>query len=201
MTVEAFPLNWPAGYPRKSWSDRKRSTFKVTFGAEVQRLLGEIRMLKGSYPVISTNVPIRKDGLPYSLKSSPSDPGVAIYFLWREQQRVFACDQYERVEDNLHAIVLSIEALRGLERWGVSQMLERTFSGFKALPAPEPEKPKKSCWEVLEVHPQADLDFIEAVYKFKLKKLHPDSGGDHERMVELNCAMEEARLAKRGSVA
>ncbi len=36
--------------------------------------------------------------------------------------------------DNIQAIRKTIEAMRGLERWGVSDMLQRTFSGFKALP-------------------------------------------------------------------
>lgn len=45
-----------------------------------------------------------------------------------------ACDQFVEVRLNLCAIMLSIRALRQLERCGTSQLLERAFKGFAALP-------------------------------------------------------------------
>lgn len=48
---------------------------------------------------------------------------------------VIACDQFKEVRLNMAAIVLSIRAIRQLERCGTSAMLERAFRGFGALNA------------------------------------------------------------------
>lgn len=47
-----------------------------------------------------------------------------------------ACDLFKEVRLNMHAIGLTIEAMRQIERCGASSMLERAFRGFiAALPA------------------------------------------------------------------
>src|SRR5439155_16675043 len=48
---------------------------------------------------------------------------------------VIAADQFKEVRLNMCAIVLSLKALRQLERCGTSSLLERAFKGFSALPA------------------------------------------------------------------
>jgi len=54
-----------------------------------------------------------------------------------------ACDRWDKVQDNIYAIAMTIEPLRGIERWGSGSMVEQAFTGFFALPAP------KSPWEIL----------------------------------------------------
>jgi len=44
---------------------------------------------------------------------------------------------------------------------------------------------------------EADIDVIEAVYRTKAKKMHPDAGGSTEDFQELQTAIEEARSANR----
>lgn len=191
--VEAFPLHWPAGYPRTA--ERKRSVFKgQTFFGGVKQILGEVRRLGGSECIVSTNIPLRKDGMPYSSTRIIHDPGVAVYFKLNSRPMVLACDKWERLEDNAHAIALTIEAMRATDRWGVSQMLERVFQGFTALPAPTPDRP---WWVVLECVQHADTDFVEDQYRRLAKKKHPDLGGSPQAMSELNRAIEQARLESR----
>lgn len=49
---------------------------------------------------------------------------------------VLACDLFREVRLNMHAIGLTVEAMRQIERCGASSMLERAFRGFMAaLPA------------------------------------------------------------------
>jgi hypothetical protein len=48
---------------------------------------------------------------------------------------VIACDQFQEVRLNMCAIVLTIKAIRQIERCGTSSLLERAFKGFSALPA------------------------------------------------------------------
>jgi hypothetical protein len=46
---------------------------------------------------------------------------------------VIACDAFKEVRLNMAAIVLTIKAIRQLERCGTSSMLERAFKGFAAI--------------------------------------------------------------------
>ena len=49
---------------------------------------------------------------------------------------VLACDKFREVRLNIHAIALTVNSLRQIERCGASSMLERAFRGFQAaLPA------------------------------------------------------------------
>lgn len=48
---------------------------------------------------------------------------------------VIACDQFREVRLNMAAIVMTIKAIRQIERCGTSSLLERAFRGFAALPA------------------------------------------------------------------
>jgi hypothetical protein len=76
--VDAYPLCWPVGRPRTQYP--KRSRFETTFSLARDCLMQEIRMLGGKDPVLSTNIPLRRDGLPLANHRMPHDLGVAVYF-------------------------------------------------------------------------------------------------------------------------
>lgn len=147
--------------------------------------------------ILSTNIPLRNDGLPYARYKTPDDPGVAVYFTINGQSQVFACDRWKRIEDNMQAIRKTIEAIRGIERWGSSEMLNRMFKGFEALPEKAGESSNDAWWVTLGVHPDDDLEQIERAYRFAAKKAHPDSpGGSVKMMSRLNQAIAIARKVK-----
>lgn len=188
--ISAYPLNWPQGWKRVTC--RKRGKFNCnTLERATSELLHELHLMGvGDWNVIiSTNVPLRRDGLPYSGMANPVDSGAAVYFKYKEKNMVFACDTYVNVIDNVWAIRHTIEALRGIQRWGASDMMERSFTGFEALPPAR----GKNWWEILEVPRQADLAFIKDAYKKKAIEFHPDkTGGSHDMMAEVNRAWSEA---------
>lgn len=195
---QAFPLAWPVGYPRTESYKRKRSDFKPrNFGAARDDLMAEIRRLSGRNAILSTNIPLRQDGLPYANMGRIQDPGVAVYFQRNGKSLVLACDRWDRIEDNLRAIELTIDAMRGMERWGCSDMLNRAFTGFTALPPPLAPQPKRAWWEVLGVSQLTPTAMVEAQYKILAKLAHTDQGGSHEKMVELNAAISEFRESDR----
>lgn len=193
--MESFPLFWPAGWPRTESYKRQRSLFKTQFGRARDELFRELGLLGvrnnhvNTNIILSTNIPLRRDGLPYAGQANPKDPGVSVFFTLREKNMVFACDKFFKVEDNLWAIVKTIEALRGIKRWGASDMMERAFTGFEALPMP---KQKKTWWEVFKMERHSSLQDVKFIYRTMANQHHPDKGGDQERMQEINQAWAEA---------
>ncbi|MEI7446591.1 MAG: J domain-containing protein [Burkholderiales bacterium] len=201
MTIDAHPLTWPAHRARTPSWRREPAKFETTFArardeivAEVARLTDTNLRYRRPDVIISTNIPLRRDGLPLANQRAPSDPGVAVYFEYRKRPMCFACDRWTTVQDNMRAISKTIEALRGIARWGTGDMLEAAFTGFTAITAPaaEPE------WhEVLGVAPAAPLDEIRAAYRRAAAQHHPDRGGDTATMARVNAAWQKAQEVRR----
>lgn len=193
LNLEAYPLCWPDGWNRTTW--RKRSSFKVpTFAQGRDTLLREVKLLGASDVVLSTNIELRLDGLPYAQRAEPMDPGVAIFFKYTDKPMCFACDRWDRVRDNVRSVQLTIAAIRGIERWGASDMMERAFTGFLRLPAPGNDR----NWRAVLGFANTDRPtIVEMEYEFrKLARVHhPDRGGDQDRFAQLQRARAQAREA------
>ncbi len=190
MEPTQYPLTWPDTLPR---SERKAtSQFRtglngalknvreslVKFSADTSRKLGSI--------TISSNCTLGQE--------KPADPGVAVWFVWDGMQVCIAVDRYPKVQENLQAIHLILEARRTEFRHGGIHIVKATFRGFQALPSPDGLK-KKTWRQVLGVKdgrsPQKSS--IDAQYRKLSKTRHPDSPtGSTEKMAELNSAKEEA---------
>jgi hypothetical protein len=205
----AFPLAWPIGWARVPAAMRERARFgerrrapgsaysqlnQKTVAQAVGDLLDELRRLgvdSGSI-VISTNIRTKTDGTPYSNQRDPDDTGVAIYLTLNRKQIVFACDTWDRVADNIYAVACHIEALRGINRWGVGEMA-RAFTGYAALPDPNTAG---AWWRVLGIpSPNATADEINDAWRRAMRTAHPDAGGDAERAAALNVARDEGLKA------
>lgn len=190
---EAYPLAWPDGWPRKTWHQRRLATYRTEFGRARDHLLNELRLGRSRHVILSSNVPLRRDGLPLASMREPTDPGVAVY--WDDPKgnsRVIACDVWSRVKDNLHAVGLAIESLRALERTGATELLERAYSGFKRLPAPAPAPVARPWWEVLGLNHGAYTGEVQARFRELAREHHPDRGGDVARFAEITAAYHEA---------
>lgn len=209
--VNAYPLSWPAGWPRTPAGRRGAAAFgamkarqgsgyaarvSLTLAEARGRLVAELDRLGAGDEILSTNLQLRLDGWPKGGQPAPADPGAAVYFTLNGRPTVLACDKWERVEDNIAAIAKHIEALRGMERWGVGS-IEQAFTGYAALPAPKP------WWQILgfpSPH-SATAEDIGLRYRTRAADAHPDRpGGSHDAMAALNAARDEGlALIKAGA--
>lgn len=199
----AYPLHWPQGWPRTS-GHHKTAPFgttgergykrELTVAEARDRLQEQLDLLRAKMPVLSTNLELRLDGLPRTGQPEPHDRGVAVYFQLGGKPTVLACDRWNRVADNIAAIAKHIEALRGMDRWGVGTAAQ-AFAGYQAIAGPAP----RSWRQVFEIGADEIVTpgMIDARYRTFARRRHPDAGGSNEAMAELNQARDQA-LAEIG---
>jgi len=205
--VTAYPLTWPAGWKRTTPYTRKRARFgkqqgfsgrkQITVAVATSEVYEQLRIMgfRDWNSILSTNLILRLDGYPRSGQSEPTDPGASIW--WRkdddQQFKVLAIDQYDRVADNIYAIGKTLEAMRGIERWGGGEILERTFTGFTALPSPE--MAGVGHYSVIGVEPGASAADKMSAYRRALSSAHPDKGGTVEQFYRVTQAGKALGLA------
>lgn len=201
--AEAFPLSWPEDWKRTHPNARERPRYRVTDSAALSELKHELKMLGASNIVISSNIAVKANGEMYANQAaSVEDPGVAVYYSTnRFKDRVIACDKWQRVYHNAYAIAKALNCLRGVDRAGASQILDRVFTSFGALPAAQAAPAVRPWWEVLGVQEAAikggyvDLVMFEAKFRELAKSVHPDrNGGNDGPFKELNAAIAAARV-------
>lgn len=104
MKRSPYPLQWPPGRSRTKPADRRNSQFggrePLTPYEAAKSLLAEVKRLGASHAVITSMLPTRHDGLPYS-DGRTDDPGVAVWMVHRGHERVFACDRWRTPGENL----------------------------------------------------------------------------------------------------
>lgn len=196
-TIEAYPLCWPVGRKRTDRWSRERARFETSFARARDEIVRQVRMLVGRFAadkdlIISTNIALRRDGLPLASQRQPEDPGVAIYFTYKKRAMCFACDRWIKVEDNMQAIAKTIDALRGVARWGTGDMMEAAFTGFAALPS---SVSVKGWREIFGYRPDArpSSDELTATYRNVRSQYHPDKGGDASKFHAVQTAYDQAK--------
>lgn len=185
--TESYPLFWPPGRPRTKFPERSR--FDVSQDRAQYELFDELRKLGATDIILSTNIKLRCDGLPYASGRMPDDRGIAVYFNHKSRDMVFSCDRWDQIRDNIQAVRHTIAAIRGIERWGSGDAMEAAFTGFQALPAPS-ERPWR---EVLECPTAIHIGTVKSNYHTLAQERHPDKGGSNELMAELNVALDSAK--------
>lgn len=194
MSEQRFPLQWPDGWLRTAAP--KRAQFVVSLAKARDHLFDELRRMRASDVILSSNAPVNKDGqLRARVGDDVGDNGVAVYFTVAGDRMVIACDRWDLLPDNIRAIGLTVEALRGIERWGSTEMSAAALAGY-ALPAGGDDT-TDAWWTVLEVSPDAWLSEIDAAFKRKAKTAHPDAGGSADAFHQLQTAHKQAREARQ----
>ena len=189
--TNAYPLHWPPGWKRSK--HRLRSNFgqgtnrsPLTHSRALSNLITELDRLKAKKVVLSTNLELRLDGLPMAGRRIIDDPGVVVYFELNKKEQCIPCDKWDRVEDNMHAIAKTIDALRGIERWGAKEMVDAAFSGFQALPDYTNSNPIASIEMGVKYFSDCvDKEHTKHRYKTLVKALHPDNGGNPEEFKDM----------------
>lgn len=190
----SYPLEWPIGWSRARTRAvakfRSGSSQGATLGRAREFLEAELGRLKATEVVVSSNLRTRANGAYWDEKQrEPGDAGVAVYFKVAGASRALACDRWTRTADNLHALGLHIQAIRGQLRWGVGSV-DQALGGYKALPA---MGARRLWYEVLGLPHTATEAQIRDKRLELLAKCHPDKvGGDADRAAEINEAFNEA---------
>jgi hypothetical protein len=205
MNETRYPLCWPSNWKRSKI--RMRAQFgsarslspgtyvpkaRLSIAEAVDRIAGELRLMgiKEENCVVSTNVPLNLSGTPRGDRGEPTDTGAAIYWTHQGKQQCMAIDRYDRVADNLAAVAATLDALRAIERHGGGSILERAFMGFAQLPVGS-TKPWREVFGITE-NDHLNRDAIETRFRGLARSRHPDNGGSHDSMAELNAAREQA---------
>lgn len=148
---------------------RTGSPFKSLTSATLAQLEREVGHLGARRVVVElaiTEGDVRNDGLPRA-NARPSHPGVVVSFESEHGPLRYAVDRFETWQDNLRAIVLGLESLRRVDRYGMSSDGQQ-YRGWVAL---EASTASSRGEELIREHGGV----TEA-----LKATHPDHGGSRE---------------------
>ena len=184
LDATAYPLCWPPGWPTTPATSRELSRFKMTMPASLANAKKQIALLGGAQLLLSSN---------YTLGcENPKESGVVAYFHWEKSLVAIPCDRWTRIEANVQAIALTVEAMRGMERWGAKHMIKAMFTGFKLLP-PAATSP---WYDVLGVPASAPPDTVKEAYRSLAKRYHPDMHGDPAMFRRIQAAYEDYTHAR-----
>jgi len=194
-------------WPQVETRDRKRALFHASWSSTLAGLNAELRALDAKDVVIETahtQRDIRNDGWPRSDARVPPMPGVILSFgskhgPLRYLTDAFSQGGYQRGsggiggswmpgwQANLRAIALGLEALRAVDRYGVSRRGEQ-YRGWNELPSGIEMGPAMTIeeaatilegyWGVMVPLPDWTPEHVEDLYRRAAKETHPDTGGD-----------------------
>jgi hypothetical protein len=185
------------------------SRFSLPLSRSIETIQHELRLMGAIRVLISSDLPVSSKGIPYAAAriGERGESGVAAWWVQpklgeRGIERVIACDKYRSAGENMAAIAHSIQAIRGLSRWGATDIVERAFAGFAALPpgdgssAPSPLD-WRDLFEISVAHEailgKADLlAIVRSKHKALMLKAHPDHGGTTEQVMQLSEAFQAA---------
>lgn len=198
-------------FPRKltNYGSRERSPFGLSWKGILEKLEKELRMLgsrRGSCVLRTAHQPyhVRLDGKLRADAPKPEHPGVVISFDVydsvgkRYVPMSFECDRFTDYQSNVRAIADAMEALRKVDRYGVSSRGKDKahYEGYKALPTAEGKiGDVDAAVEFIATHSgvsgaeiRASQVARDAAFKRAALKLHPDQGGSQEEFLKLTDA-------------
>jgi len=218
---------WPG--PMTPAEARQRSPFKAAWRSTLDTLdrelhyLGKAGAASAVLQVAMREQDFRLDGMPRA-NARPEHPGVILAVEAAAGPLSFPCDTYVSWQDNLRALALALEALRKVDRYGVTRRSEQ-YRGWKALPGgptpmPGPDGHTMTVEDASEfLHEQAVASgrlpsnavrdvlllrpvTVDVAYRLAARRLHPDKGGtveDFQRLQQAKAVLDDHhREAGRG---
>ncbi len=199
--------------PLGNWTDpvtearRGSHLFRAGWDASLELLQREADYLDVTGPIVlQVDVQqgdIRADGM-LKARAHVGFPGVIVSFASRFGPLRYATDAYDRWyghgmsgwQANVRAIALALEALRAVDRYGVTRRGEQ-YQGWTALPAARAQgsshftDPAEAlAWMKRCAGPDA-TDDAKALYKLLGRRMHPDMpDGNAELWERLDAAAE-----------
>lgn len=196
-------------WPGELTVGRTHAPFKANYSKTVDLLERELKMVNARAIVMQIAISadeMRIDGR-VRANAKPSHPGVILSFTSAKLGKIrFACDRFWDWQDNVRAIALGMEALRKVDRYGITSDGEQ-YAGFRAIEAAEAARPFETVEQAAyfiasHVAPDAgeiriaaiaefvveDEEWLDTYFKRAAKNLHPDTGGSDAQMARLNAA-------------
>jgi hypothetical protein len=161
--------------PLESWTrgragrSRPHSPFRAPYHATLDLLEREVRALGARRAVVELAMSegeFRLDGKPRA-GAYPAHPGVTVALDSRYGPLKYTADKFATWQENLRAIALGLEALRRVDRYGMTSRGEQ-YAGWKQLAAGDDQIAERGA-ELIRRHGGAAA---------ALKATHPDHGGD-----------------------
>lgn len=198
--------------PLGQWGDaetpphrRTRGPFTAGWQNTLDLLCYEVSRLGGRQVTVGIDVTsgdFRRDGM-LRQDARVGFPGVRVTFDSRHGTLVYGTDVYKAWQDNVRGIALGLEALRAVDRYGVSRRGQQ-YSGFKALPAGTGGPANTSMTREQAADLLADASGIEGIsgadlldsaaqvrraYRAAAARVHPDAeSGTHDDFVAVETA-------------
>jgi hypothetical protein len=199
-------------WPGEAARSRKPSPFRSSWPDTIDLLDRELWHLGAREAVLQLALDeseIRRDGFPRA-NARPRHPGVAISFESRFGPLRYATDTFSDWQANVRAIALGLEALRKVDRYGITKRGEQ-YAGWKALPAPSADRPMRvgDATAFLAQWGGRDAEDIwhrpedaATAYRRAASRLHPDAGGtteDFQRLQEAKRILDAHHGRREGS--
>lgn len=200
LTVDPIG-EWPGTLTRT----RQRSNFSATWSTTLSLLDREVWHLGGKNMRLQVAIPasqFRLDGRPRATAKA-EHPGVILTLDSKHGPLSYPCDTFTTWQDNVRAIALALEALRKVDRYGVTKRGEqyRGFLALEATAAPAGFATGMAAAEylrqIVEAASQAgDNDDLRTTLRRAKRVTHPDHGGDPSMFQRVTLA--EAKLREEG---
>lgn len=162
---------WP--YP--ATPHRRWKPFTAGWSATIRDLERELSALRAGSIILAAGFreqDLRLDGWPRSGAQNPPFPGVELSFDTHRAGRgrlVYATDVCEHWQDNVRSIALGLEALRAVDRYGITRRGEQ-YAGWLELTSGADDAPSIDRGRAL---------IREAGSVREAKRVtHPDAGGE-----------------------
>lgn len=151
--MSGYNVRWPRDLrlrPIQTWpgehtKDRGGSPFRASWADTVSLLSRELTALSARTPVLQVAIDerdFRLDGYPRA-QAKAAHPGVILSFDHRHGSLSFPCDRFNDWQDNVRAIALAMEALRKVDRYGITRRGEQ-YTGWRAIGGATPMPAKLS---------------------------------------------------------
>lgn len=166
---------------------RSRWTFKAGWNDTLNLLDREIENLGAREFIIEADFKesdIRLDGVPRANARQPQFPGVRVFFESRHGPLVYQADNCEFWQHNARSIALGLEALRAVDRYGITHRAEQ-YTGFRAI-GPGANSTRVTFENAdaavrwLRSHAGlagADGLSVRSLARLVARNVHPDAGG------------------------
>lgn len=212
-------------WPGELTKSRRASAFSAKLSDTLELLRRELRMLEPNsryYPKTVLQIAMeekdfRNDGMPRA-QAKAAHPGVILTIYPNtkgEAELTFPCDTFLTWQDNLRAIALTLEALRKINRYGVSQSGQQ-YRGWRAIgsgsestvPADMgPLFAAEFLWGLAEPNStndplrgfpldrmRADNEVAKRIYRAARKNSHPDrNNGNSDNFLRAETAAKVLR--------